>query len=238
MELDGSNRLLLYAYGGNGASVGLWFDPLLVALLEMDVAYAVAGVRGGGEYGEAWHRAGARDRKQNAFDDCIAAAEWLQANGYTRSDRCALNGASNGGLLVGAVMVQRPELFRVALPDVAVLDMLRFQRFTIGSAWTSEYGSSEDPVMFPILLAYSPLHNIKDGVTYPATLVTTSEHDDRVVPAHSFKFIAALQCKGAGTDPYLIRIDSDSGHGPTTLEKALDERADVYTFLLANLAQD
>ena len=135
-------------------------------------------------------------------------------------------------------MVQRPELFRVALPDVAVLDMLRFQRFTIGSAWTSEYGSSEDPVMFPILLAYSPLHNIKDGVTYPATLVTTSEHDDRVVPAHSFKFIAALQCKGAGTDPYLIRIDSDSGHGPTTLEKALDERADVYTFLLANLAQD
>lgn len=236
IRLDGSNRLLLYAYGGNGASVGLWFDPLLIALLEKDVVYAVAGVRGGGEYGEAWHRAGAREKKQNAFDDCIAVAEWLQVNGYTRRDRCAFNGASNGGLLVGAIMVQRPELFRVALPDVAVLDMLRFHRFTIGPAWTSEYGSSEDPVMFPTLLAYSPLHNIKDGIPYPATLATTSEHDDRVVPAHSFKFIAALQCKGAGGNPYLIRIESQSGHGPTALEKALDERADVYTFLLANLA--
>ncbi|MFL5496054.1 MAG: prolyl oligopeptidase family serine peptidase [Gemmatimonadales bacterium] len=235
LPLNGRHPSLLYAYGADGTSVGPTFDPLLIALVERGVIYAVACVRGGGEYGEAWHRAGWRDRKQNSFDDCIAAAEWLQARGFTSSDRAALIGVSNGGLLVGAVMVQRPDLFRVALPCVGIMDMLRFQRFTIGWTWITEYGSSDDPEMFPILLAYSPIHNIKKGVTYPATLVVTSEHDDRVVPSHSFKFAATLQELGAGARPYLIRIDTRSGHGSASLSKAISERADLYTFMFANL---
>jgi prolyl oligopeptidase len=235
LPLNGRHPSLLYAYGADGTSVGPAFDPLLIALLERGVVYAVACVRGGGEYGEAWHRAGWRDRKQNTFDDCIAAAEWLQARGFTTSDRAALIGVSNGGLLVGAVMVQRPDLFKVALPCVGIMDMLRFQKFTIGWTWTAEYGSSDDPEMFPILLAYSPIHNIKEGVAYPATLVVTSEHDDRVVPSHSFKFAATLQELGAGANPYLIRIETRSGHGSSSLPKAIAERADLYAFMLANL---
>lgn len=235
LKLDGRHPLLLYGYGGNGASVAPAFDPLLLALLERDVVYAAACLRGGGEYGEMWHQAGRRDRKQTVFNDCIAAAEWLQAQGYTNRDRIGLIGASNGGLLVGAVMTQRPDLFKVALPDVGVMDMLRFQKFTVGAGWAAEYGSSDDPTMFPILFAYSPLHNIKKGVRYPATLVTTSEHDDRVVPAHSFKFVATLQATGARSNPYLIRIETRSGHSPVSLPKALDERADVYAFFLSQL---
>jgi prolyl oligopeptidase len=232
LALDGSHPSLLFCYGGNGVAMMPAFDPLLVALLEYGVVYAVACLRGGGEYGETWHHAGWREHKQNVFDDCIAAAEWLQAKGYTSNERAALAGSSNGGLTVGAVMLQRPELFRVALLDGAVLDMLRYQEFTVGWAWTVEYGSSEDPGMFPILLRYSPLHNIKRGVSYPATIVSVSEHDDRVVPAHSFKFIATLQDLGAGPNPYLIRIDTKSGHGPVSLPKLVDERVDLYAFLL------
>lgn len=237
LALDGSHPLLLYGYGGNGISVGPRFDPLLVALLERGVVYAMPCLRGGAEYGDAWHRDGWRERKQNVFDDCIAAAEWLYANGYSSRDRAALSGSSNGGLMVGAVMTQRPDLFRVALPDVGIMDMLRFQEFSIGPAWAVEYGLSDDPVMFPSLLAYSPLHNVREGVTYPATLVTTSEHDDHVVPAHSFKFVAALQARGAQPGPYLIRIDSESGHGPVNVSKALEERVDVYAFLLAHIIE-
>jgi prolyl oligopeptidase len=234
IELDGRHPSLLYGYGGNGLSVGPWFDPLLIGLLEYGVVYAVACLRGGGEYGETWHQNGRREKKQNVFDDCIAAAEWLQGHGYASPHRSALIGASNGGLLVAAVMTQRPDLFKVALPVVGIMDMLRFQQFTMGATWAGEYGSSDDPAMFPILLAYSPLHNIKPGISYPATLVITSEHDDRVVPAHSFKFVATLQSVGAGPNPYLIRIETKSGHGPVSLPKALDERTDVYAFLLAH----
>jgi prolyl oligopeptidase len=235
LPLNGRHLSLLYAYGADGTSVGPTFDPLLIALLERGVVYAVACVRGGGEYGEAWHRAGWRNRKQNTFDDCIAAAEWLQARGFTSSERAALIGVSNGGLLVGAVMVQRPDLFKVALPCVGIMDMLRFQKFTIGWTWAAEYGSSDDPEMFPILLAYSPLHNVKKDVAYPATLVVTSEHDDRVVPSHSFKFVATLQELGAGANPYLIRIETKSGHSSASLPKAIAERADLYAFMLANV---
>ncbi len=231
---NGRNRLLLYGYGGNGNSVGPAFDPLLIALLERGVIFAVPCLRGGGEYGQVWHRAGSREKKQTVFDDCISAIEWLHRSDYTAPDRTALFGASNGGLLVGAVMIQRPDLCAVALPCSGVMDMLRFQHFTIGHLWGSEYGTSDDPTMFPFLLAYSPVHNIRKGMRYPATLVATSEHDDRVVPAHSFKFIAALQAAGAEPGPYLIRIDTQSGHGAVSLPKELAERADLYSFLLAH----
>lgn len=234
LQLDGSHPSLLYAYGGNGAPVGPQFDPLLISLLERGFVYAAACVRGGGEYGEEWHRDGSRERKQNAFNDCIAAGERLQAIGYTNRTRAAVTGSSNGGLLVGAVITQRPDLFQVALPDLGIMDMLRFQHFTIGAAWVAEYGSSADREMFPVLMAYSPLHNIRKGVQYPATLVTTSEHDDRVVPAHSYKFVATLQEMGDPSQPYFIRIETNSGHGAVSLPKALDERADVYAFLIAH----
>jgi len=236
LPLNGSHPLLLYGYGGSATVVEPAFDPLLIALLERGVVFAAAGLRGGGEYGEAWHRAGWREKKQNVFDDCIAAAEWLQASGYTCPDRCALIGASNGGLLVGAVMTQRPDLFKVALPCAGILDMLRYQAFTIGWAFTDEYGSSDDPRMFPVLLAYSPLHNIRTGVRYPATLVSTSEHDDRVVAAHSLKFIATLQREGAEPNPYLIRVAQGRSHGSVTLPEALNERADLYAFFLAQVS--
>jgi prolyl oligopeptidase len=238
LALDGRNPSVLSGYGGFGFSIGPSFDPFLIALLERGFVYAVACLRGGGEYGEAWHHAGWRDRKQNVFDDCIAAAEWLQARGYTSQDRTALIGTSNGGLLTAAVMVQRPDLFNVAVPCAGPMDMLRFQMFTVAWGAIAEYGSSDDPVMFPILHAYSPLHNIKEGVSYPATLVTTYENDDCVVPAHSFKFVATLQERGAGSHPYLIRIESKSGHGPMSLPKALDERAEVYAFILAQMPED
>jgi prolyl oligopeptidase len=194
--------------------------------------YAVPNLRGGGEYGEQWHQAGTKLRKQNVFDDFIAAAEWLVAHRYTSSRKLAIGGGSNGGLLVGAAMTQRPDLFAAALPAVGVMDMLRFQKFTIGWAWTPDYGSSDNPEEFEALYAYSPLHNLKPGVAYPATLVTTADHDDRVVPAHSFKFAAALQAAQGGPAPVLIRIETKAGHGagkPTA--KIIEETADSLAFL-------
>ena len=235
LELDGRRPTLLYAYGGFNITQGPGFNPLQVALLEQGGVYALANLRGGGEYGEAWHRAGMLLEKQNVFDDFIAAAEWLQANRYTSREHCALQGGSNGGLLVGAVMTQRPELCRVALPAVGVMDMLRYHKFTIGWNWAAEYGSSDDSTHFRNLLSYSPLHNLKAGVSYPATLVTTADHDDRVVPAHSFKFAATLQEKHRGANPVLIRIETRSGHGAVSTAKRLDETADLYAFFWQNV---
>jgi prolyl oligopeptidase len=201
--------------------------------------YAVPNLRGGGEYGEDWHQAGTRRNKQNVFDDFIAAAEYLIAHGYTSTPKLAIGGGSNGGLLVGAAITQRPDLFGAALPAVGVLDMLRFQKFTIGWAWTSDYGSSDDPDEFKALFAYSPLHNLAPGTSYPATLVTTADHDDRVVPAHSFKFTAALQAAQTGDAPTLIRIETKAGHGagkPTA--KVIEEAADRWAFLVRVLGME
>lgn len=237
LKLDGRSPALIFGYGGFSVPLGPSFNPLLIPLLERGVVYALVNARGGGEYGETWHHAGWRGNKQHAFDDFIAGAEWLQASGYTSKDRCALRGGSNGGLLVGAVMTQRPDLCRVALPAAGLFDMLRFQRFTIGWLWTAEYGSSDDPKMFPVLLGYSPLHNIRKGVNYPATLITAADHDDRVVPAHSFKFAATLQNCGEAPNPYLIRIETRSGHGGVNTTKELDETADVYAFMLAQMPE-
>jgi prolyl oligopeptidase len=191
----------------------------------------MANLRGGGEYGETWHRAGMMEKKQNVFDDFIACAEWLQANKYTSKEKLAIQGGSNGGLLVGAVMTQRPDLFAACIPQVGVMDMLRFQKFTVGWGWVDEYGSSDDAKMFPVLFGYSPLHNIKE-VSYPATMVMTADHDDRVVPAHSFKFIATLQDKHKGANPVLIRIETNAGHGAgTALNKSVEQAADIYSFI-------
>lgn len=205
--------------------------------MENGGVYAVANLRGGGEYGKEWHKAGTKMQKQNVFDDFIAAAEFLIAEKYTSSEKLAIRGGSNGGLLVGACMTQRPELFQVALPDVGVLDMLRYHTFTSGAGWAYDYGTSEDsPEMFEYLLNYSPVHNVKEAVEYPATLVTTGDHDDRVVPAHSFKFAAALQSKQTGTNPTLIRIETDAGHGagkPTS--KIIEEYADIFAFTFYNM---
>jgi prolyl oligopeptidase len=204
--------------------------------MEMGGVYAVPNLRGGGEYGEDWHQAGMKLKKQTVFDDFIAAAEWLIANQYTSSPKLAIGGGSNGGLLVGACMTQRPELFGAALPAVGVMDMLRFHKFTIGWAWISEYGSPENPEEFKALYAYSPLHNLKPGTAYPATLITTADHDDRVVPAHSFKFAAALQAAHKGDAPVLIRIETKAGHGagkPTT--KIIEEASDRWAFLVKTL---
>ncbi len=235
LVLDGQRPTLLYAYGGFNITQGPSFNPLHVALLEQGGVYALASIRGGGEYGEAWHRAGMLLNKQNVFDDFIAAAEYLKANGYTSTERCAIQGGSNGGLLVGAVMTQRPDLCHVALPAVGVMDMLRYHTFTIGWNWAAEYGSSDDPAQFQNLLGYSPLHNLKPGTAYPATLVTTADHDDRVVPAHSFKFAATLQEMHAGPNPVLIRIETKSGHGAVSTAKRLDENADLYSFMWYNM---
>ncbi len=229
----GDHPTLLYGYGGFGISLTPSFSVGLVAWLEMGGVYAQPNLRGGGEYGEAWHQAGTRLNKQKVFDDFIAAAEWLIAHGYTNPSKLAISGGSNGGLLVGACLTQRPDLFAAALPAVGVFDMLRFHKFTIGWAWISEYGSPEDPEEFKALYAYSPLHNLKPGTAYPATLITTADHDDRVVPAHSFKFAAALQAAQGGSQPILIRIDTKAGHGagkPTT--KLIEETADRWAFLV------
>ncbi len=231
--LDGQNPTLLYGYGGFKVSLTPSFSVSNIVWMELGGVYAVPNLRGGGEYGETWHQAGTKLLKQNVFDDFIAAAEWLIETGYTSSQKLAIAGGSNGGLLVGACMTQRPELFGAALPAVGVMDMLRFHKFTIGWAWTSDYGSPDDPEEFKALYAYSPLHNLKPGTAYPATLITTADHDDRVVPAHSFKFAAALQAAHAGDHPVLIRIETKAGHGagkPTA--KIIEEVADKWSFLV------
>lgn len=237
LPLDGNNPTLLYAYGGFNISITPTFSVSRLVWLEMGGVLAVPNLRGGGEYGRAWHEAGMKLHKQNVFDDFIAAAEYLIAEKVTRSERLAIQGGSNGGLLVGACLAQRPGLFGAALPAVGVMDMLRFQKFTIGWAWVSEYGSSDDAGQFAALRRYSPLHNLQPGVQYPATLITTADHDDRVVPAHSFKFAAELQrCQG-GPRPVLIRIETSAGHGagkPTT--KLIDEATDIYAFLAKSLS--
>jgi prolyl oligopeptidase len=236
LTLDGNNPTLLHGYGGFNVSQTPAFAVSTIAWLEMGGVYAVANLRGGGEYGREWHEAGMLASKQNVFDDFIAAAEWLIANKYASPEKLAIRGGSNGGLLVGAVMTQRPELFAAAVPAVGVMDMLRYHKFTIGWAWASEYGSSDNAEQFKTLVAYSPLHNLKPGTKYPATLITTGDHDDRVVPAHSFKFASALQAAQAADKPALIRIETRAGHGagtPTT--KLIDSAADVMAFLVATL---
>jgi prolyl oligopeptidase len=235
LVLNGKNPALLYGYGGFNISTTPGFNPLRLALLEQGFVYASANMRGGGEYGEKWHEAGTKLRKQNVFDDFIAAAEYLIANKYTSPSLLAIQGGSNGGLLVGAVINQRPDLFRVALPAVGVMDMLRFHKFTIGWNWIPDYGSSDNEEEFKALYKYSPLHNIKDGLNYPATLITTADHDDRVVPAHSFKYAATLQEKYSGKNPVLIRIQTRSGHGASSTTKALEETADAYSFVMFNM---
>jgi prolyl oligopeptidase len=237
LNMDGSNPTYLYGYGGFNVSLTPSFSVSNVVWMEMGGVYAVPNLRGGGEYGEEWHQAGTKINKQNVFDDFIAAAEWLIANKYTSPAKLAIGGGSNGGLLVGACMTQRPDLFAVAVPAVGVLDMLRFHKFTIGWAWCSDYGSPEKPDEFKALYAYSPLHNLKPGTSYPATMITTADHDDRVVPAHSFKFAAALQEAHAGENPVLIRIDTKAGHGagkPTA--KIIEEIADKWAFLVRSFS--
>jgi prolyl oligopeptidase len=235
LKLDGTNPTLLYAYGGFNIVQSPTFSAARLALLEQGFVYANANLRGGGEYGEEWHRQGMKAKKQNVFDDFIAAAEWLIDNKYTSSERLAIQGGSNGGLLIGAVINQRPDLFKVAIPQVGVMDMLRFHKFTIGWNWIADYGSSDNPEEFKALYAYSPLHNIKAGQKYPATLITTADHDDRVVPAHSFKYAATLQEKASKETPILIRIDTKSGHGASSLTKSLETTGDIYSFIMFNM---
>ena len=237
MKKNGKNPVFLYGYGGFNISLGPGFSAIRVSFLEQGGIYAQVTLRGGGEYGEEWHLAGTKMQKQNVFDDFIGAAEWLISEGYTCKDKLAIVGGSNGGLLVGACMTQRPDLFGVAIPEVGVMDMLRYHKFTIGWNWASDYGTSEDSKeMFEYLRGYSPLHNLKPGTAYPATLVTTADHDDRVVPAHSFKFAATLQECNQGDNPVLIRIDTKAGHGGgKPLAKVLEEQADIYGFILYNL---
>lgn len=237
IKLDGSNPTILYGYGGFNISLTPSFSPTRIPFLDQGGVFAQANLRGGSEYGEKWHEQGMKLKKQNVFDDFIAAAEYLIQEKYTSSARLALQGGSNGGLLVGAVINQRPELCKVAFPAVGVMDMLRFHKFTIGWNWIADYGSSDNAEEFKALYAYSPLHNIKSGVNYPATLITTADHDDRVVPAHSFKYAAELQAKAgqSSTNPLLIRIDVNSGHGASNTKKALETTADIYAFMFQNM---
>ena len=237
LKLDGKNPTILYGYGGFNISLTPSFSIANAVWMEQGGVYAVPNLRGGGEYGKKWHDAGTQMKKQNVFDDFIAAAEYLIANNYTSSDYLAIRGGSNGGLLVGATMTQRPDLMKVALPAVGVLDMLRYHTFTAGAGWAYDYGTAEDSKeMFEYLKGYSPLHNVKEGVEYPATLITTGDHDDRVVPAHSFKFAAELQAKQTGNNPVLIRIETDAGHGAgTPVSKTIEQYADIFGFTLYNM---
>ena len=239
LALDGNNPTLLYGYGGFDISLSPTFSPAYLVWMEMGGVYAMANLRGGGEYGREWHEAGTKLKKQNVFDDFIAAGEWLIANHYTSSKKLAISGASNGGLLIGACETQRPDLYGACLPSVGVMDMLRFNKFTIGWAWMSDYGSPENPEEFKALHAYSPLHNIHPGIKYPPTLITTGDHDDRVVPAHSFKFAATMQAAQAGDAPILIRIETKAGHGagkPTS--KIIEEAGDKWAFLVQSLGMN
>ncbi|MGB2279505.1 MAG: prolyl oligopeptidase family serine peptidase [Flavobacteriales bacterium] len=240
INYDGTNPTILYGYGGFNVSLTPSFSISRAVWLEHGGVYAVANLRGGGEYGKEWHNAGTQMNKQNVFDDFIAAAEYLISENITSSDYLAVDGRSNGGLLVGATMTQRPDLMKVALPAVGVLDMLRYHKFTAGAGWAYDYGTSDDSkAMFEYLKGYSPVHNVKQGVNYPATLVITADHDDRVVPAHSFKFIAELQDKHQGDNPVLIRIETNSGHGAgTPVSKQIEQSADIMAFTLYNMGVD
>jgi prolyl oligopeptidase len=236
IKLDGNNPTLLYGYGGFNISMTPSFSISRTMFLSHGGIYAVANIRGGGEYGEKWHQAGMKEKKQNVFDDFIAAAEYLINEKYTSPEKLAIMGGSNGGLLIGACMTQRPELFRVAIPEVGVMDMLRYQKFTMGRAWASDFGTSDTKEAFEYLYKYSPLHNLKKGVKYPATLAITGDHDDRVVPMHTFKFISTLQEDQAGEDPIIVRIETNAGHGsgkPTT--KVIDQATDIWSFVMYNL---
>ena len=236
-KLNGKNPTILYGYGGFNASLTPYFSIVNAIWMENGGVYAVPNLRGGGEYGKKWHEAGIQMQKQNVFDDFIAAGEYLIKEGYTSPDFLAISGGSNGGLLVGACMTQRSDLFKVALPAVGVLDMLRYHTFTAGAGWGYDYGTADQSKeMFEYLLGYSPVHNVKEGVEYPATLITTGDHDDRVVPAHSFKFAAELQEKQSGTNPVLIRIEVKAGHGAgKPLSKIIEENADIQAFTLYNM---
>jgi prolyl oligopeptidase len=236
IKLDGSNPTLLYGYGGFSIPLTPSFSVSRVAWMEMGGVYAVANLRGGGEYGEEWHKAGTKLKKQNVFDDFISAAEWLIKNNYTSPAKLAIQGGSNGGLLVGACMTQRPDLFGACLPAVGVMDMLRFHKFTAGRFWVDDYGSADNPDEFKALIGYSPYHSLKPDTKYPATLITTADTDDRVVPGHSFKFAARLQECQTGSQPVLIRVETRAGHGagkPTA--KVIEEAADQMAFLVKNL---
>jgi prolyl oligopeptidase len=236
MTLTGDNPTLMYAYGGFNIATQPAFSISNLLFVERGGVYVSACIRGGSEYGEAWHKAGMLEKKQNVFDDFIAVAEWLITNKYTSKDKLAMTGGSNGGLLIGACMTQRPDLWKVAVPQVGVLDMLRFHKFTVGFGWVVEYGSSDNKVDFDYLLKYSPLHNIKENVSYPATMVMTADHDDRVVPAHSFKFAATLQEKNNGKAPMLIRVESKAGHGAgTPTAKRIDMLTDYWSFIMEHL---
>ena len=237
LKLDASHPTILYGYGGFNISLQPSFSSKTATWLDQGGIYAVANLRGGGEYGKKWHTAGIKQKKQNVFDDFIAAAEYLIDQKYTSSDYLAISGGSNGGLLVGAVMLQRPELFKVALPAVGVLDMLRYHTFTAGAGWGYDYGTvDESKEMFEYLLGYSPVQNVKAGVDYPATLITTGDHDDRVVPAHSFKFAAQLQANHTGPNATLIRIETNAGHGAgTPISKTIEQYADIFGFTLYNM---
>lgn len=240
LELNGKNPTILYGYGGFNVSLTPSFRTTIAVWMEQGGIYAVPNLRGGGEYGKKWHDKGTKMQKQNVFDDFIAAGEYLIENSYTSSDFLAISGGSNGGLLVGATMTQRPDLMKVALPAVGVLDMLRYHTFTAGAGWAYDYGTANDSqAMFDYLKGYSPVHNVKEGIQYPATMITTSDHDDRVVPAHSFKFAAELQEKRTGSNPTLIRIEVNAGHGAgKPISKIIDETTDIFGFTLFNMGFD
>jgi len=238
IELNGTAPTMMYGYGGFGITYSPGFNPNYIPWLEQGGVVAIPNLRGGGEYGEAWHDAGRKEKKQNVFDDAIACAEWLIANKITSKERLAINGRSNGGLLVGALMTQRPDLFRVAVPEVGVLDMLRYHLFTVGKFWITDYGSVDSKSEFNALYAYSPLHNLREGVEYPSTMIMTSDHDDRVVPAHSFKFAAQLQHVYKGERPMILRIEVKSGHGAINRDKALSNVADKYAFIWNEMGYD